>query len=109
IFFYSSRRRHTRFSRDWSSDVCSSDLPGRHPPFFDHLADTRIQVFAITLEREVKRHVVDPGAGVIDLLDRHADVSGKLGRRALRSEERRAGKSGDLERRRVLNIDWMRQ
>src|SRR5690606_40753756 len=26
-----SRRRHTRFSRDWSSDVCSSDLP---PPAF---------------------------------------------------------------------------
>src|SRR5690606_40979796 len=26
-FFFSSRRRHTRFSRDWSSDVCSSDLP----------------------------------------------------------------------------------
>src|SRR5690606_40278618 len=25
-FFLSSRRRHTRFSRDWSSDVCSSDL-----------------------------------------------------------------------------------
>src|SRR5690606_41204937 len=24
--FFSSRRRHTRFSRDWSSDVCSSDL-----------------------------------------------------------------------------------
>src|SRR5690606_40934476 len=29
FFFFSSRRRHTRFSRDWSSDVCSSDLaPG---------------------------------------------------------------------------------
>src|SRR5690606_14285351 len=27
-FFFSSRRRHTRFSRDWSSDVCSSDLTG---------------------------------------------------------------------------------
>src|SRR5690606_40315382 len=26
LFFFSSRRRHTRFSRDWSSDVCSSDL-----------------------------------------------------------------------------------
>src|SRR5436309_12921371 len=26
--FFSSRRRHTRFSRDWSSDVCSSDLWG---------------------------------------------------------------------------------
>src|SRR6266511_2615541 len=26
IFFFPSRRRHTSFSRDWSSDVCSSDL-----------------------------------------------------------------------------------
>src|SRR5699024_11673154 len=26
-FFFSSRRRHTRSKRDWSSDVCSSDLP----------------------------------------------------------------------------------
>src|SRR5690606_40607243 len=26
LVFFSSRRRHTRFSRDWSSDVCSSDL-----------------------------------------------------------------------------------
>src|SRR5207253_7537296 len=25
--FFSSRRRHTRWPRDWSSDVCSSDLP----------------------------------------------------------------------------------
>src|SRR2546429_884090 len=28
FFFFSSRRRHTRCSRDWSSDVCSSDLNG---------------------------------------------------------------------------------
>src|SRR5207247_7613084 len=27
FFFFSSRRRHTRSTRDWSSDVCSSDLP----------------------------------------------------------------------------------
>src|SRR5260370_22217747 len=26
VFFFSSRRRHTRFKCDWSSDVCSSDL-----------------------------------------------------------------------------------
>src|SRR5690625_5341158 len=26
LFFFSSRRRHTRWQRDWSSDVCSSDL-----------------------------------------------------------------------------------
>src|SRR5690606_40070352 len=28
--FFSCRRRHTRFSRDWSSDVCSSDLEKRY-------------------------------------------------------------------------------
>src|SRR5690349_22142952 len=30
FFFFSSRRRHTRSLRDWSSDVCSSDLPKIH-------------------------------------------------------------------------------
>src|SRR6266568_5503935 len=30
FFFFSSRRRHTRWNCDWSSDVCSSDLRGRH-------------------------------------------------------------------------------
>src|SRR2546422_11314582 len=34
LFFFSSRRRHTRCSRDWSSDVCSSDL---HQPFVNDL------------------------------------------------------------------------
>src|SRR5919112_3516325 len=29
-FFFPSRSRHTRYWRDWSSDVCSSDLGGRH-------------------------------------------------------------------------------
>src|SRR5205085_8570726 len=29
FFFFSSRRRHTRFDCDWSSDVCSSDLGNR--------------------------------------------------------------------------------
>src|SRR2546427_3850359 len=30
LFFFSSRRRHTRFDCDWSSDVCSSDLTPEH-------------------------------------------------------------------------------
>src|SRR3712207_917914 len=30
FFFFSSRRRHTRYWRDWSSDVCSSDLGAVH-------------------------------------------------------------------------------
>src|SRR5690606_40165571 len=33
----SSRRRHTRFSRDWSSDVCSSDLRSAEIPLMDKL------------------------------------------------------------------------
>src|SRR3712207_7098568 len=49
FFFFSSRRRHTRYWRDWSSDVCSSDLlfqiaevnvevaPARRPPGFSHV------------------------------------------------------------------------
>src|SRR5699024_11360520 len=32
FFFFSSRRRHTRSKRDWSSDVCSSDLLLDEPP-----------------------------------------------------------------------------
>src|SRR5256884_4853662 len=33
FFFFSSRRRHTRCSRDWSSDVCSSDLAFMVPTY----------------------------------------------------------------------------
>src|SRR2546430_9913354 len=33
LFFFSSRRRHTRFDCDWSSDVCSSDLDGANGGF----------------------------------------------------------------------------
>src|SRR5260370_14575908 len=32
FFFFSRRRRHTRFKCDWSSDVCSSDLTPSWPP-----------------------------------------------------------------------------
>src|SRR5262249_46069380 len=34
LFFFSSRRRHTRLVSDWSSDVCSSDLTRRSTPDF---------------------------------------------------------------------------
>src|SRR2546427_2868070 len=43
IFFFSSRRRHTRFDCDWSSDVCSSDLiavdPEHKQDYLNYLAD----------------------------------------------------------------------
>src|SRR5205085_3214865 len=42
-FFFSSRRRHTSFDCDWSSDVCSSDLAGsRDLPLRLKLAETLI-------------------------------------------------------------------
>src|SRR5690606_33188632 len=49
-FFFSSRRRHTRFSRDWSSDVCSSDL------FFDphYFSDPISQVYADTSQATIQ-------------------------------------------------------
>src|SRR5260370_31442411 len=37
-FFFSSRRRHTRFKCDWSSDVCSSDLDVAHVELRDDTA-----------------------------------------------------------------------
>src|SRR3712207_7716325 len=49
VFFFSSRRRHTRYWRDWSSDVCSSDLKtrGEFPrKRFDDLTETAKQMGA---------------------------------------------------------------
>src|SRR5206468_9922137 len=38
-FFFSSRRRHTRSDRDWSSDVCSSDLKWSPTQLSERVAD----------------------------------------------------------------------
>src|SRR5699024_11733452 len=46
LFFFSSRRRHTRSKRDWSSDVCSSDLLGVGTLFIVLLAMTLFLNFA---------------------------------------------------------------
>src|SRR6266513_2585952 len=47
FFFFSSRRRHTRSKRDWSSDVCSSDLAAledvaQRPTIRDHHVEARV-------------------------------------------------------------------
>src|SRR5215217_3000987 len=52
FFFFSSRRRHTRYWRDWSSDVCSSDLGGLGVLAGDTVraaADLHIPMVAVTL------------------------------------------------------------
>src|SRR6266508_1477570 len=53
-FFFSSRRRHTRWPRDWSSDVCSSDLqPEKLEP-----APALAVSFTETLEEKLAEQVV---------------------------------------------------
>src|ERR1039457_5903697 len=46
VFFFSSRRRHTRLQGDWSSDVCSSDLG----------APEKCQNFSLSSRKAVARH-----------------------------------------------------
>src|SRR5256884_5395974 len=86
-FFFSSRRRHTRCSRDWSSDVCSSDLPARCEERFP--------------AREISGILGHEGCPCPDCLQRYqkiAKVAHKIHlpegtpRAAQRSEERRVGK-----------------
>src|SRR5258707_6627714 len=66
FFFFSSRRRHTRYWRDWSSDVCSPDLPSttysstlRSPALFpSYLSNQRIQgstAMSTTKQNEANR------------------------------------------------------
>src|SRR5690349_25072418 len=82
FFFFSSRRRHTRSLRDWSSDVCSSDLGGGRPR---RLPAARRAGRRRPLLWHPRRQ---PGRDAA--------------RRCPRSEERRVGKSVDLGGRRII-------
>src|SRR5690349_23873562 len=55
IFFFSSRRRHTRCLRDWSSDVCSSDLRfyGRQPRTVVAVTGTNGKTSVVHFVREI--------------------------------------------------------
>src|SRR5690606_40348248 len=77
-FFFSSRRRHTRFSRDWSSDVCSSDLVVGDTPDASWRVNGRVYATQI-----IGNTVVVGGA-----FTTATSSSGE------RSEERRVGKGG---------------
>src|ERR1035441_8218039 len=59
VFFFSSRRRHTRCLSDWSSDVCSSDLC-RAIARDDWLRRGPLVVFQRATRREPHRHVACP-------------------------------------------------
>src|SRR5690606_39676958 len=94
--FFSSRRRHTRFSRDWSSDVCSSDLDnarvlsGMRPTgalHLGHLHGVLKNWIELQHEYECFFFVADWHA-----LTTHYEEPGMIAEH--RSEERRVGKEG---------------
>src|SRR3712207_8199156 len=88
IVFFSSRRRHTRYWRDWSSDVCSSDLDKR--PTGRVLKCFRLQgetsMSKETRDRSLRDLMDERGVGAI-LLSSPANFAWYT-----RSEERRVGK-----------------
>src|SRR5690606_40033335 len=85
-FFFSSRRRHTRFSRDWSSDVCSSDLGLLVPG--DLAVDNRQLLAALRAAAE-RAGVEIIQRAVRAVLDDGTRVTGVR----TRAEERRVGKA----------------
>src|SRR5690349_22721470 len=94
VFFFSSRRRHTRSLRDWSSDVCSSDLSAIS--MYMSLAPAFARIHR---ERDIV--LVDQrGTGQSAPLNCDYPEDWTAAGNDLRSEERRVGKSVDLGGRR---------
>src|SRR5947209_17341646 len=97
VFFFSRRKRHTRYWRDWRSDVCSSDLLLRMERWANRWADLVIvpneSYAAITVSRG---HVPAERIHVVRNAPR-ADIWHPVpADESLRSEERRVGKEGDV-------------
>src|SRR5690606_39533484 len=92
----SSRRRHTRFSRDWSSDVCSSDLFNNQGDLNSGSSSSRgaVLVPARRLDAKVIENGVEKTQRQL-LLDRVNKITMKTSTptaKSYRSEERRVGK-----------------
>src|SRR5256885_47923 len=70
VFFFSSRRRHTRLQGDWSSDVCSSDLEVDEPLHHERLEQLERHLLGQTalMQLELRADDDDRTAGVVDAL-----------------------------------------
>src|SRR5690606_40423195 len=94
--FFSSRRRHTRFSRDWSSDVCSSDLDVIITEIGGTVGDIESQPFieaARQLRHELGRgNVFFVHVSLVPFMGASGEQKTKPTQH--RSEERRVGKEG---------------
>src|SRR3989449_8131657 len=96
-FFFSSRRRHTRCSRHWSSDVCSSDLTARWLRSHGHTVGHAIEATAqfVVLHGEAIAIGMACEARLAEALDIAERGTADRIRSVLeRSEERRVGKEG---------------
>src|SRR5207249_9308537 len=92
---FSSRRRHTRSKRDWSSDVCSSDLlrtflEVAKLEHLGHAADV-LGADQSTVSRKIVRLETEFGVPLFERIGRSIRLT-QAGRRLVRSEERRVGK-----------------
>src|SRR5690606_40608395 len=98
--FFSSRRRHTRFSRDWSSDVCSSDLGDVIVPYviaacvIAALGHRKRGGAGCHIDASMYEICVQQMADAIEAAQR-GDTPRRMGNR---SEERRVGKEGRARR-----------
>src|SRR5206468_5724886 len=92
--FFSSRRRHTRSDRDWSSDVCSSDLvvEGPRGKFKANSKPSRCVLCSIFARMIVIAHSGAQPGGRISLVVQIASALGIFRNETTRSEERRVGK-----------------
>src|SRR5690606_39464074 len=101
--FFSSRRRHTSFSRDWSSDVCSSDLfqldlPARGVHHL-HVAPIGVEQVAKRVEHtgRAERHVGVLTARIVDLPQVAPDLGeAEIGRASCRERVWRAEMHGPV-------------
>src|SRR3989440_9596850 len=94
---FSSRRRHTRSDRDWSSDVCSSDLcmAYLYQELKYQLRYLRVIIATGTLALGINmpcKTTVFAGDSISLTALQYRQMSGRSGRRGFRSEERRVGK-----------------
>src|SRR5699024_11988759 len=92
--FFSSRRRHTRSKRDWSSDVCSSDLVA-FPEWFGHTYERSATLRYGENPHQAAALYVDPSApaGLAQAEQFHGkEMSYNNYTDSDRSEERRVGK-----------------
>src|SRR5690606_39605803 len=103
FFFFSSRRRHTRFSRDWSSDVCSSDLAVREASvqrrvyLFGQLAADAVDTAQIL--DGGRAHAVETAEGL--------DQAAEIGRASCRERVEISGGAGaSKEKRRGGGDNW---